>query len=505
MLKASKDLEAAKKAEEELADLISDDHAEAAKRSTSLQELFPEVMPGMVIVKVHAVDLEDLKFEEVLKQLKKAKRPHKLQVKRYDYKQDVLTGAWVSLQEQRVAGRFVADPRVARHHFVESARRGDLGDLAQCVLRGEDVNCTDNTNCTALFHAAANGHLDCCAFLLEHGASLEFRDNNAETPLLHAARRGNLEVVGWLIDRGASLDAKDKMRRTAVVHAVLSGNVALVRKLVELRTVLSGRDKTWHWTPLHYAAYTNRSEMVEMLLARRASPYLLSAQGWSPLRCATENRAHECAQMLTEFVFLEPAQNVLPADGQFLSGVWLGHHRAADVKWATDRNFTAIVSLYQPGQRDSKHLWLQNQDDDEDDDKAAADDAALKADKVKWLAVEVATDDGDTAKGSWERLLLHMPTILNFIGMAIRERRELLVHCESGASTSAAVILMYMLVKRRSRLKAAVAHLQEHRREVAVSRSLLNGLGSLMEELDRKKLLRLDERLRNSSVLSIGF
>ena len=98
-----------------------------------------------------------------------------------------------------------------------------------------------------------------------------------------------------------------------------------------------------------------------------------------------------------------------------------------------------------------------------------------------------------------------MPHILNFIGMAIKEWRELLVHCESGASTSAAVVLMYMLVKRRARLDAAGAHLASHRRQVAVSRSLRNGLGSLMEELDRKKLLRLDERLRNSSVLSIGF
>jgi len=67
------------------------------------------------------------------------------------------------------------------------------------------------------------------------------------------------------------------------------------------------------------------------------------------------------------------------------------------------------------------------------------------------------------------------------------------------------VVLMYMLVKRRIRLKEGVALLKSHRRELAVSRSLLNGLGSLMEELDRKKLHRLDERMRKSSVLSIGF
>ena len=453
----------------------------------------------MVIVKVNNVEIEGLAYEDALKQIKKATRPHVIEAKRYDYKQDVLSGVWISLQDLRIAGRFVADPRVARHHFVEAARRGDLKDLTRCLERGEDVNATDNTHCTALFHAAANGHLDCCAFLLENGASIEFRDNNAETPLLHAARRGNLEVVKWLIAHKASLDAKDKMHRTVVMHAILSGNVELVRQLIELRTTLSVHDKTWHWTPLHYAAYTNSSDMVAMLLGRRASPYLLSAQGWSPLRCAVENEAHECAQLLTEFVFLEPAQNVLPrVPGQWHSGVWVGEHRAANVRWALDRGFKAVLSLYQPGHRDAKHLWLQDQGDDDDDDEA-------KMGKVKWLAVEVATDDADETKGSWERLLLHMPRMLNFIDMAIRERRELLVHCETGVSTSAAVVLMYMLVKRRIRLKDGVALLKSHRRQIAVSRSLLNGLGSLMEELDRKKLFRLDERMRKSSVLSIGF
>ena len=42
---------------------------------------------------------------------------------------------------------------------------------------------------------------------------------------------------------------------------------------------------------MHYAAYVNSIEMVELLLTRRASPYIKSAQGWTPLRCAEENQA----------------------------------------------------------------------------------------------------------------------------------------------------------------------------------------------------------------------
>lgn len=203
-------------------------------------------------------------------------------------------------------------------------------------------------------------------------------------------------------------------------------------------------------------------------------------------------QAHEVVAMLREFVFCEPAQIVLPGDinSPWENTIWLGQHRAADVRWATDRGFGAVMSIYAPGGRDPKHLWLSEEDDEDD---------------VRWHAVEVEADDKDTSRSSWERLLDHAPALLAFIGMAVREKRDLLVHCQSGVSTSAAVIVLYMMIKRRVRFKAAVEHLQSLRREVALSRSMANGLASLQEELDRRKLDRLDQRLRNSSVLSIGF
>lgn len=332
--------------------------------------------------------------------------------------------------------------------------------------------------------------------LLSHGANIEHRDNNMETALLQAARRGNMEVVEWLLSRNASLDAKDKMHRTAVFHAILGKNVELVAKLIQLRTSLSVTDKMWGWTPLHFAAYVNSTEMVEMLLSRRASPYLKSSQGWTPLRCAGVNQAHECAQILTEFVFAEPAQIVLPgkAGSAWPADVWLGCHSAANVRWATDRKFGAIISIYQPGQRDPLHNWLGTLDPAEDPN-----------DDIQWLAIEVDTDDADVSLGSWERLLPHLPKMLGFISLVMKQNRDLLVHCSNGISTSTAVVALYIMVKRRLRFAAAIAHLEAQRREVKLSRSMVRGLATLQEELDRRKLDRLDHRLRNSSVLSIGF
>jgi hypothetical protein len=300
-------------------------------------------------------------------------------------------------------------------------------------------------------------------------------------------------VVNWLVERKASLDAKDRQHRTVVLHAILSQNVALVAKLVQLRTSLSSADKNWGWTPLHYAAYVGSEPMVEMLLARRASPYLVSHKGWTPVRCAEENNAHGCANLLREFMFSEPAQRVLPGvpAGNFESSVWVGTHRAADVRWATERGFHAIVSIYKPGGRDPRHLWLA---DTNENDRG-----------VEWLSVEVETDDADDSKASWEALLPHVPKIMRFIETALAEKREILVHCESGVSTSAAVVALHMLLKRRIRLKEAMPLMAGIRREICISGSLRNGLEGLQDEIDRRRLDRLDERLRHSSVLSLGF
>jgi hypothetical protein len=299
-----------------------------------------------------------------------------------------------------------------------------------------------------------------------------------------------MPVVQWLIDRRASLDVKDRAGRTAVIHAILSRNVALVAFLVNLRTTLSITDKFWGWTPLHYAAYMNSHEMLEMLLSRRASPYMRSIEGWTPLRCAIENNAAICAGILTEFVFQEPAQVALPTGGAWATNVWVGCHRAAHVRWATDRGFRAVLGIYSPGHRDPKHLWLGSQDETDD---------------VRTMAVDLEVDDTDPGTTSWERLLPALPRMLVFIESAVAAKRELLVHCEYGVSTSAAVVAFYMVIKRRMRLEPALAQLKSARREVSLSPSLYLGLMGIQEELDRRKLLRLDHRLRHSAVLSLGF
>eukprot|EP00614_Pseudopedinella_elastica_P005559 CAMPEP_0172608908 /NCGR_PEP_ID=MMETSP1068-20121228/28953_1 /TAXON_ID=35684 /ORGANISM="Pseudopedinella elastica, Strain CCMP716" /LENGTH=660 /DNA_ID=CAMNT_0013412297 /DNA_START=49 /DNA_END=2032 /DNA_ORIENTATION=+ len=474
MLQASKDLDKARKEEDEISSRISDDHVEADKKSIGIQELYPKITPGMILTKIHDTELEDREFEDIIKFVKKAKRPHVVVFRRYDFQQDMLSGEWQSLQQLRILGRYVVDPRVRRHLFVESGRRGEFDQLQASLERGEDVNATDLTECSAFHCAAANGHIKCMELLLEHGANMEQRDCNMETPLLQACRRGNIKVVAWLVEHNASLDAKDKLMRTPLFHAILSGNVTLVEYLVQIRTGLTMTDKTWKWTPLHYAAYMNSAVMVEMLLGRRASPYIKSKAGWTPLRCAEESQSHACVAVLREYIFNEPAQCVLPAKtkSRWSTNIWLGRHAGAYVRWATDRGIGAVLSLYQPGRRDPKHLWLSDTEEEGG---------------VKWLPIDLETEDEDETNSSWERLAVHLPKILAFMDMSINEGRDLLVHCENGVSTSAAVVALHIMIKRRARYHHAVEHIKSHRREVALSPSFVLGMKAIQEDWTAEK------------------
>ena len=59
---------------------------------------------GYIISKVNGVDVEDMGFEECLDIIDEASTPHEIEFRRYDFRQDLLTGVWYSLQDLRLKG-----------------------------------------------------------------------------------------------------------------------------------------------------------------------------------------------------------------------------------------------------------------------------------------------------------------------------------------------------------------------------------------------------------------
>lgn len=333
--------------ERETADKITEDHVLADQQTRSVSELFPAVHAGMIITEINGIRTESLPWVEVNQLLQDAQQPHMLEFRRYDYRENSVTGRWEPLQMLRERAQFVEDPRVGRELFIQACRAGVIELVLESLEQGEEVDAQDMTQCTGLHHAAANGHVNVMSALIGAGASLEVRDANKETPLVAACRRGEHEGAATLLANGASFDARDRAGRSVLVHCVLSGSVTMVELL--LSKALDGSscwvpDKLWNWTPLHYAASSCLTAIVELLLKHKASPYALSSDHRTPHEVAK----NQVQLLIEQHILKEPAQCILQG-GHDRGALWLGSRQAAYPQFATDRGFTSILSIFDRG------------------------------------------------------------------------------------------------------------------------------------------------------------
>lgn len=94
---------------------------------------------------------------------------------------------------------------------------GDLEEVTRLVEGGVDVNWRDSIGETALFGAAALGHVEVVRFLLDRGAVCNISEESiGYTPLHWAASHGNLETIKVLVDAGADPTVADHQGRRPV-------------------------------------------------------------------------------------------------------------------------------------------------------------------------------------------------------------------------------------------------------------------------------------------------
>lgn len=336
--------------ERETAEKISEDHVLADQQNRSVSELFPAVRAGMIITEINGIKTEGLPWVEAYQLLQDAQQPHMLEFRRYDYRENSVTGRWEPLQMIRELARHVEDPRIGRELFAQACRSGISDAVVQYLEEGQEVDAQDTTQCTGLHHAAANGHIVVINILISAKASLEARDANRETPLAAACRRGEREGAIVLLAHGARRDARDRAGRSIFVHSVLSGSVAtvvLLLKEVQGDSLRWLPDKLWNWTPLHYAASSGLAPIVDVLLQNKASPYALSTDHKTPHMLAKADST-EVQMLIQQYIVNEPAQCVLPG-GCDRGSLWLGSRQAAYPQFATDRGFTSILSVFDRG------------------------------------------------------------------------------------------------------------------------------------------------------------
>jgi ankyrin repeat protein len=105
------------------------------------------------------------------------------------------------------------DRRVAFRGLMSAAVEGDIRKAKHWISRGADVNERDfgTIHTTALMEAAANGYLDVCRVLLEHGADPNMKEDTfGIDALTFAAKRCHVGICILLIRKGAKPMVSDE-------------------------------------------------------------------------------------------------------------------------------------------------------------------------------------------------------------------------------------------------------------------------------------------------------
>mmetsp|Transcript_36629 Transcript_36629/g.79797 ORF Transcript_36629/g.79797 Transcript_36629/m.79797 type:complete len:176 (-) Transcript_36629:536-1063(-) len=118
--------------------------------------------------------------------------------------------------------------------LIAASRYGDLEDVQQLLGQGVDANGKDNLGRTAIFFAAANGHLEIANMLIDKEVvrpkdptigkrreeDVNIANEDGNTALHWACLNGHVEVVRRLLQSGASVSALNSSQRTPVDEAI---------------------------------------------------------------------------------------------------------------------------------------------------------------------------------------------------------------------------------------------------------------------------------------------
>lgn len=172
----------------------------------------------------------------------------------------------------------------------EAARTGNLEPVKALVEKDPElVKAKDRAGLTPLHLAAAAGHLEICAFLLDHAADPSAQDKKGETPLLLAALNDRKPVFELLVGRGAQPD---------IFAAAAMGDLESLKPLLKEKPDLLTAANSQGDTPLHLAAQAGRAYLCELLLLRGAEINAQDREAWTPLMKAAAAGQKEVCELL---------------------------------------------------------------------------------------------------------------------------------------------------------------------------------------------------------------
>lgn len=119
------------------------------------------------------------------------------------------------------------------NEWFDAIAKGNLGQLNRFLLKGANINQTDQKDCTALIHAAGQGKRAVCSFLIEQGADVNFRSQNGSTALSSALISRSDNVVELLLRHQVKLNQQGPGGYPYVNLAAAQWSESCLSRLVE--------------------------------------------------------------------------------------------------------------------------------------------------------------------------------------------------------------------------------------------------------------------------------
>lgn len=165
-------------------------------------------------------------------------------------------------------------------------------------MSGQWMHAMDAQGLTPLDRAFDMGHMAVPEMILRQELLDQSENLKGSTPLHRAAALGLTEAVRSLLGYGGKPMDRDFQGETALHKAVRQGHKAIALLLIERCDVNTASSDGM--TPLHWACLNGNQEMVELLLAHQADPWLRNEclDGLTPVDLATAMKYKELVRVL---------------------------------------------------------------------------------------------------------------------------------------------------------------------------------------------------------------
>jgi ankyrin repeat protein len=145
-------------------------------------------------------------------------------------------------------------------------------------------------NSYPLHMAISNTHQELARVLIGQGFPVDSRNSEGQAPIHIAASHNLVPMIELLIKCGADMAATNNKHETALCLAVQTGGVEACKAILE-----SSPNKTGDFinigdenadTPLYLACQQGETEIIRLLLEKKADPNQKCFDGWTPLHTA---------------------------------------------------------------------------------------------------------------------------------------------------------------------------------------------------------------------------